>query len=854
MQIRFLKIFVILLCIANICHVYAVSAYPDVVTVRQPDGSSLAIRLYGDERGHFTTTTDNKLIVQNEKGIYYYATLTQEGITAGNYKAHNADERTTDETLFLKTIDQTKIRQSYKTQRANSIRNNTSILQKVPLGKRLMEMQKQISTTNKVQSFQTRSTSTLKELVILVNFSDTVFTTSTPQTAFTNLFNLSGYNGNGGTGSVRDYYIDNSMGYLTFDFTVVGTVTLSHPMAYYGANTSSGDDIRPANMVAEACQLASSSINFSLFDNDGDGYVDNVFIVYAGHNEAESGAVNSVWPHSWALSDAGLGTPTYNGVKVNGYACTSEMKGVLTSKQIAPIGTFCHEFGHTLGLLDLYDTDYTGTGIEAGGLANWDLMSTGNYNNSGRTPPYLCALDRWLLGWCDTQTPTSSQSNTLGPIGDVNKIFRINLPTANEFYLLENRQLKSWDSYLSGHGMLITHVDMATLDPWNNNLLNVNPSHQYVDLIEADGNETYTTSGIAGDSYPGTTKKTEFSDASYPSMGSWYSATALRQPITDIAENSNITFNFCGGPNGGLTAPVATKATQVSDTSFVANWGTISCSNISYYLDVYQTDYVAETEDFAGFLSQTDANGWSGNYSLNTTTFGSSPCAIKLKTSKNTITSKTYSAPLKAFSFWAMSDGTTGATLKVEAYNGRIWQTIQQAITLTTTPQTISYTGTTTPTLPNGIVQVRFTFSGSSGNVYIDDVTATLLGKSYLANYQNRNVGSAGSCIVNPVIKNVPYFYVVRAQSPVFVSPNSNEIEVIPIQGRNNIFANAYVNQGNLIVEAHEVNSNFLKVYTITGQKIIEKSIEKGATSITSLPKHALYIVVVNGRSFKVVL
>lgn len=850
MPIKALRYFLSFVCMLIAYQLSAVRAIPDTLHVRQPDGSMLSVRLHGDERSHYMTTADNLMILQDNDGTYRYAVRIADKVHPGTLPARNANQRSVSEKAFLQSIDQKQLLNVKKLSAAQRTSALTNSSQLTSLGKRLMNLakNKEASGTN-----QASSTMQLKELVILVNYSDTVFTTQSPQTAFDNLFNQNGYNVNGSSGSVRNFYYDNSMGNLTFNFTVVGPVTLPHPMAYYGANDSNGDDIHPSNMVPDACQLVASSVDFSQFDNDGDGYVDNVFIIYAGHNEAEGGPASSVWPHEWTLDKAGITLPSYNGVKVNTYACTSELKGDATSKTISPIGTFCHEFGHTLGLLDLYDTDYNGTGTEAGGLANWDLMSTGNYNNGGRTPPFLCAINRWILGWTDTQTPVSTQTNTLSPIGTSNQVYRIDLPTNNEFYLLENRQQTSWDTYLNGHGMLITHIDMTNMTPWINNVVNVDPSHQYADLIEADGNETYSANGIAGDPYPGTSKKTEFSDASYPAMGSWYTSTKIHKPITDISENTDITFNYCGGPDGALTVPVATKATQVNDTSFVANWDVIKGSNIDYYLDVYCKGYVNSTEDFSAFFTETNVNGWSGNYDISSITYNSSPCAINLNAKKDTLVSNLFDGAIRSFSFWGMSDGTPGTSVRIDVYNGTEWQTLQSGLALSLTSATYTYSSSSTPSLPDNIVQIRFIFTGSAGNIYLDDVTASYYGNTYLSGYQNKEMGSATSAEVHPVVKKQTYYYLVRAQSPTLVSANSNIIEVIPVQSRNSVLANAYVSNGNLIVEAHDINSNTVQVYTCVGQKIMEKNITQGSHNLGALQPHGLYLVVVNGRSFKVI-
>jgi hypothetical protein len=200
-----------------------------------------------------------------------------------------------------------------------------------------------------------------------------------------------------------------------------------------------------------------------------------------------------------------------------------------------------------------------------------------------------------------------------------------------------------------------------------------------------------------------------------------------------------------------------------------------------------------------------------------------------------------------------MSDGTSGSSLKIEAYNGSYWQALTPALTVTNTPGTYTFSTSGSPALPNGTTKIRFTATGSTGKLYIDDVTVSYYGNIYLNGFHNAEMGISTSTLVHPVVKNRNYYYVVRAQSPVFVSPNSNVVTVIPIQNRNSILANAYANNGNLIVEAHDINSNSVQVYTVTGQKIFDKDITKGIHNLGELPPHGIYIVVINGRSFKVI-
>ena len=201
--------------------------------------------------------------------------------------------------------------------------------------------------------------------------------------------NKPGYSDNGATGSARDYYYDNSNGVFEPIFDVYGPIKLSQNMAYYGANDSSGNDKNPEQAVKEACQAIDNIVDFSNYDLDGDGEVDLVYMVYAGKGEADGGSSNTIWPHQWNLSSAGVNL-ILDGKTVDRYACGSELNG---SGSIDGLGTICHEFGHAMGLPDFYDTDYDTNG-QGRTLLDYSLMDSGSYNNDGWTPPYLNMEER----------------------------------------------------------------------------------------------------------------------------------------------------------------------------------------------------------------------------------------------------------------------------------------------------------------------------------------------------------------------------------------------------------------------------------------------------------------------------
>ncbi len=503
----------------------AVPASPFPVIISQPDGTQLTIRLNGDEYFNYKTTLDGYPLVPNAEGILTYAQINSNGsLVTTSVKATNIDQRTSLEKNFIQTLspnpDFSTLKQLGKALRSTKLISETNILKGYPL------------------------TGTPKSLVILVNFTDVSFVTPTPKTAFTNLLNLKGYSANGGTGSATDYFHDSSTGVFNPQFDVVGPFTLPQPMAYYGGNDASGNDINPRQMVIDACKLAhDSGVNFAQYDTDNNGVVDNVFIYYAGYNEAEGGPANSIWPHRWSL--ANLAT-IFDGVSVYDYATTSELRSN-SGSNMCGVGTFCHEFGHVLGLPDYYVT----SGTDHHTLSEWNIMDYGPYLNYGRTPPSYSAWDRFYLNW---STPTElkvSGDYTLDTLSTSNKFFLItqngnfNMNSTNpapaEFYTLENRQRKGWDAYLPGHGMLVTHIFYNSND-WEQNTVNNNAAAMGVDIVEADGIALTETSSIdstlPGDPFPGTSNVTSFT----PLLRD---GTDIHKPLVNIREtNGLIQFHF----------------------------------------------------------------------------------------------------------------------------------------------------------------------------------------------------------------------------------------------------------------------------------------------------------------------
>ena len=400
-------------------------------------------------------------------------------------------------------------------------------------------------------------------LVILVNFTNKQFGTNNTREEFENMMNQPNYLYRGARGSVKDYFRTQSFGLYDPTFDVIGPVTLDTTYQYYGKNSGgvSGQDMRPDRMIVDACRKADKEFNidFSQYDNDGDGKVDFVFVFYAGRGEADSGDSDVIWPHMSYVYNSGYGTSCYlDGVLIDQYACSNELPG--TGSYHVGISTCCHEFSHVMGLPDMYNTsnpnDYET-------LGNWDIMDAGPYNNNGRTPPAYSGYERFFCGFAQPVILNSPCDVTLTEIQRSGQVLLItatgyhnmvgNKPTPTTFYILENRQKVKNDKYLPGHGLLITKIQYNQT-AWFNNTVNSNASNHRIAIQTADGEislNSYTGMvGDGGDTYPGTAKVTSFSPIA-------------EYPVTEITEqDSLIHFKFMGG---GQELPLALSETEQSE-------------------------------------------------------------------------------------------------------------------------------------------------------------------------------------------------------------------------------------------------------------------------------------------------
>ena len=410
-----------------------------------------------------------------------------------------------------------------------------------------------------------------KGIIILVQFPNQKFETGHDNTYYKMVANEKGLTHEDGyVGSVSDYFLSQSNGQFELDFDIAGPYTLSHTSSYYGKNDGANIDTKVGYMIQEGCDAAvADGFNFNDYDWDGDGYADQVFVLYAGLGEASGGDAKTVWPHEYQIRYTCVGNVlnyTAEGKgKVDTYACANEMERVINNAtgtytnelKLAGIGTICHEFSHCLGFADMYDTSSNGGNY---GMGFYDVMSAGSYNGGGFTPCNYTAYERIYAGWTEPivldepATIKAMQSSE-----DYGRPFILyNDKHPDEFYTLENRQKKGWDAELYGSGLMITHVDYDQTK-WGINQVNASASdHQRCTIFHADNDADGTVlESIKNDLYPymsgGVPLNDELTDDSRPAA-KLYNKNAdgtkyMGKPITAIKKNVNgtISFDVMGG-------------------------------------------------------------------------------------------------------------------------------------------------------------------------------------------------------------------------------------------------------------------------------------------------------------------
>ena len=598
----------------GVSSLFALPARSIPETVTQPDGTVVTVRVVGDEFYHYQMTADGIPVVRGADGFYRYAELTPDGtVVAGQVIARDAHLRTASDKVYLEQLAARKVSQGMVAQR------------------QLKRQQKLRSVTRR--AMQATTGDDVHGLVLLVEFSDQKFNAANTLEDFKEMMNKEGYNYQGAIGSARDYFIAQSGGQFRPTFDVVGPITLDKTMAYYGGNDKyTGNDSRPEEMVIDACRKVESTVDFSIYDRDNDGFVDLVYVIYAGYGESANDNAGSlddtIWPHAWYIYQGAGKEVSVDGKLLDAYACSAELQGN-TGIYRDGIGSFCHEYSHTLGLPDFYDTSGSNYG-----MSTWSLMDYGCYNgpdmngdghSDGSVPVGYTAYEREFCGWLTIEELTSPATVSLENLADSKKAYKIVSSDKNQYFTLENRQQTGWDTYMASSGLMILKVDYDQMI-WDNNIVNCEPTRQRMTIMPADNHRSFYDE--TGDLYP-YNNNNSFTDQSAPASKT-NTGLSLGKPVTNITQaNGVITFDFMGG--SAIDAPVANEA-----TGFTANWSPVEGA-VSYtlYVDRRQPSAGGEillSEDFAKCTVAGTANlggtnafqtvdgqyfqtsGWSGKY------------------------------------------------------------------------------------------------------------------------------------------------------------------------------------------------------------------------------------------------
>lgn len=462
-------------------------------TMTLADGSTVRVELRGDEHYHYFQSTDNRMFVM------------------------------ANDQLTLEPISAEAVSENMAKSRRLSAANVAVKPRKI-----------------------THYTGKKKGIILLVQYTDVTFKEDNDKALYEQIVNGDGYTSDVGfVGSVKDYFRDQSRGQFELEFDVFGPITLAHERSYYGGNDIYGNDKHPEEMVIEGIEAIKDTTDFSPYDWDGDGVVDQVFVVYAGKGEANGGSANTVWPHEWQISAATGSVLTVGDMAIDTYGCSNELN---YAGKIDGVGTFCHEFSHCLGFPDLYDTAGSSFGMDC-----WSIMDYGCYNGDGYVPCGYTSYERMSAGWIDpielTEETRIEGMKSLTDGGDAYIIYNDAHP--DEYYLLENRQQTGWDTELPASGLLILHVDYDE-DVWAKNTVNNVSSHQRCSIFHADNSaqrSVYSSTDVKGDPYPYDTNNS-LTNKTKPKASLFNNNSEgkklMSKPITGIeVEDSMVSFDFC---------------------------------------------------------------------------------------------------------------------------------------------------------------------------------------------------------------------------------------------------------------------------------------------------------------------
>ena len=500
----------------------AASPYP--IEVVQPDGSKLTVVTIGNEMLNYRETVEGYTMLSNHEGIYEYAVLDSKGnLQLSGIKAKN----NISESTLNKTLPQKHLR--------------FSTIQQQAIQQDFAAFQSDVIEMNKTVEVNYPTMGDIRIIAICMQFPDEA--ALYPTSAVSDLLNQPNYNS---TGSFRDYFLANSYGKLRTQVDVFGWYTTALNRESYGRNLNNGTvnaayNANVRNLVRQAIDSADikGNANFALYDNDSNGSVEGIILFHAGYG-AEQGLNGYIWSHRSSLPSTGA--PVKDGKTIRNYCVNPIKRNWSGTNTMVGLGVLAHEFGHIMGLPDLYDT-----GDNSEGIGNYGLMGGCGWLNQERTP---CQYESWSkdqFGWLNPIVINTGGDYELKHTLDTAICYRINTARANEYFLLENRQQKGWDRFLPSRGLAIWHINTqrTSLYP-GSNTVNTDTAQLGVGLKQADGQrnlERGTNRGDAGDLYPGSTSNTSFNNFTNPSSKLHYKIGGVNQAsnvsISNITQRTN---------------------------------------------------------------------------------------------------------------------------------------------------------------------------------------------------------------------------------------------------------------------------------------------------------------------------
>ena len=560
----------VLILITLLCHLasHASKGWPYPITVSQPDGTQLTVRINGDADFNWVSTLDNVVLKQLGNG-YYIANIDTNGmLSSSGTLAHDADKRSSAEQSLCKKQD---------------------VKAFLTVNTRPERLAATRGFGGKGSTSFFPHTGSPRAIVLLVQFANRPFKVQ-PRKAFNQYLNSMadkhqdfGNAEDRNTGSVKKYFSDMSGGKFKPQFDLYGPITMPKNAAYYGEGSSSMERYR--ELVSEACTMMDDSLDFSKYDADKDGNVDLVYIIYAGYGESVSGIDSTLWPKAFVCGTDIKKDGKYVRLASISNELNGRPNGNYKSKSgllINGVGLFCHEFSHCMGLPDFYPTVSpqwtTANGkldfdaYDNQGMEDWDVMDNGIYMDNGYSPTAYTAWEREKMGWLTIETLTKEGKVELKSIDEGGKAYRIKNDkntSGNEYYIVENVQAKGWNKKLPASGMMVSHVEyepraFSVFHGGDNSVNNIK-KHPRMTIVPADGylpssyrkvpNSSNLTAPymkkqqydeqLAGDLYPGKSNVNRLTDAQNMVNYAPWTGGMLNKPIYNIAlKNGTVTFDF----------------------------------------------------------------------------------------------------------------------------------------------------------------------------------------------------------------------------------------------------------------------------------------------------------------------